>query len=142
MVEASNTTAKEGSAMTGLVVHQCPKCELRFSFRTELEYHLKEDHPAPAIPHDTTDSPDTGRAGETSPAPLPAVRPVAVRGDGSTSKRRLAALVCAIATVALVAYVAIVISNVWTAVVITALVVALATFYVRHARGRARIPRR
>lgn len=32
--------------MTGLVVHQCPKCELRFSFRTELDYHLREDHPA------------------------------------------------------------------------------------------------
>ena len=34
--------------MTGLVVHQCPKCELRFSFRSELEHHLREDHPRPA----------------------------------------------------------------------------------------------
>lgn len=26
-------------------VHQCPKCELRFSFRTELEHHCREEHP-------------------------------------------------------------------------------------------------
>ncbi len=25
-------------------VHQCPICPLRFSFRTELEFHLREDH--------------------------------------------------------------------------------------------------
>jgi hypothetical protein len=26
-------------------VHQCPKCELRFSWRTELDDHLREEHP-------------------------------------------------------------------------------------------------
>ncbi len=26
-------------------VHQCPICELRFTFRTELESHLVADHP-------------------------------------------------------------------------------------------------
>ena len=26
-------------------VHQCPKCELRFALRTELEYHCREEHP-------------------------------------------------------------------------------------------------
>ena len=26
-------------------VHQCPKCELRYSLRTELDYHLREEHP-------------------------------------------------------------------------------------------------
>jgi hypothetical protein len=24
--------------------HQCPRCELRFSFRTEVENHLDTDH--------------------------------------------------------------------------------------------------
>lgn len=26
-------------------VHQCPKCELRFNFRTELDDHCWHDHP-------------------------------------------------------------------------------------------------
>jgi hypothetical protein len=25
-------------------VHQCPHCPLRYTYRTELEYHLREDH--------------------------------------------------------------------------------------------------
>lgn len=24
--------------------HQCPRCPLRFSFRTEVEYHVATDH--------------------------------------------------------------------------------------------------
>jgi hypothetical protein len=26
-------------------VHQCPRCELRFASRPELEDHLREEHP-------------------------------------------------------------------------------------------------
>jgi hypothetical protein len=26
-------------------VHQCPKCELRFTWRTELDDHCREEHP-------------------------------------------------------------------------------------------------
>ena len=26
-------------------VHQCPKCELRFTYQTELDYHCREEHP-------------------------------------------------------------------------------------------------
>lgn len=28
-----------------MTVHQCPKCELRFSWVTELEDHCRQDHP-------------------------------------------------------------------------------------------------
>ncbi len=28
-----------------MTIHQCPKCELRFSWNTELDNHLREDHP-------------------------------------------------------------------------------------------------
>lgn len=28
-----------------LTIHQCPKCELRFNYRTELDDHLWHDHP-------------------------------------------------------------------------------------------------
>ena len=28
-----------------MTVHQCPKCELRFSWITELDEHCREEHP-------------------------------------------------------------------------------------------------
>lgn len=28
--------------------HQCPRCPLMFSFRTEVEYHLASDHRPPS----------------------------------------------------------------------------------------------
>src|SRR5262249_17403322 len=35
--------------MTGIRIHQCPQCELRFTSRSELEHHLADDHrPRPA----------------------------------------------------------------------------------------------
>jgi hypothetical protein len=27
------------------MIHQCPKCELRFERATELDYHCRNDHP-------------------------------------------------------------------------------------------------
>jgi hypothetical protein len=27
------------------MMHQCPKCELRFAYQTELDYHCRNDHP-------------------------------------------------------------------------------------------------
>lgn len=40
-----------------MTIHQCPKCELRFAFKTELEDHCRTDHPDfqhvyPAVHHD------------------------------------------------------------------------------------------
>lgn len=31
--------------MTGAL--QCPRCSLRFARKTELDWHLREDHPRP-----------------------------------------------------------------------------------------------
>jgi hypothetical protein len=28
-----------------MTVHQCPKCELRFTWKTELDDHCTNDHP-------------------------------------------------------------------------------------------------
>jgi hypothetical protein len=28
-----------------MTVHQCPKCELRFAWKTELDDHCRTDHP-------------------------------------------------------------------------------------------------
>jgi hypothetical protein len=27
------------------MIHQCPKCELRFDHKTELDQHCRDDHP-------------------------------------------------------------------------------------------------
>jgi hypothetical protein len=28
-----------------MTIHQCPKCDLRFNWRTELDDHCRTDHP-------------------------------------------------------------------------------------------------
>ena len=28
-----------------MTVHQCPKCELKFSYKTEVDDHCRQDHP-------------------------------------------------------------------------------------------------
>ena len=28
-----------------MTIHQCPKCELRFTWKTELDDHCNQDHP-------------------------------------------------------------------------------------------------
>ena len=28
-----------------MTIHQCPKCELRFTWQTELDYHIRNEHP-------------------------------------------------------------------------------------------------
>ncbi|HEY8300650.1 MAG TPA: hypothetical protein VIG48_02000 [Jatrophihabitans sp.] len=40
-----------------MTVHQCPKCELKFSYKTEVDDHCRHDHPEfrheyPAVHHD------------------------------------------------------------------------------------------
>ena len=32
-----------------MAVHQCPRCALQFTFRTEVEYHLAADHRPPSL---------------------------------------------------------------------------------------------
>ncbi len=45
-------------------VHQCPGCELRFRYKTELEYHWREDHePLPEVEPE----PGVDRAGDEEP---------------------------------------------------------------------------
>ena len=46
-----------------MTVHQCPKCELRFGWRTELDDHCWHDHPEfrheyPATAHPVAAVPD------------------------------------------------------------------------------------
>ncbi len=41
-------------------VHQCPRCELRFISRPELEEHLREAHQVSTEPATTNDPDRTG----------------------------------------------------------------------------------
>jgi nucleotide-binding universal stress UspA family protein len=64
-------------------IHQCPRCELRFAYLTELQDHLRRDHlPAPE---------------DDVPAPSPAVAgvitvPIDPAGDSTRAVRIAAAL--------------------------------------------------
>jgi hypothetical protein len=133
--------------MTGLVVHQCPKCELRFSFRTELEHHLTVDHPAPAtvrqaaVQVDEAQTP-TAAGGASLPRAPASVPSAASDGFGGAGwGARLPALLLAVLSVLAVAYTALFVS-ISTAVIIAVLVLALAGIYVRRSRGRPRLPHR
>ena len=127
--------------MTGLVLHQCPKCELRFSFRSELEHHLREDHPQPA---EVEPTPAVKDAETPVAVPLPKAPPVMptpeTRRRPAWSRARLAAFLLAFAGVLLVTYAAVFVST-STAVVLAALALALSWVHVRRSRGRARLPR-
>ena len=49
----------------GMTVHQCPRCELRFLNKNELQWHLDHDHPAPQVAEpersDASDAPVSRR---------------------------------------------------------------------------------
>lgn len=128
--------------MTYSVVHQCPKCELRFSFRSELEYHLNADHPVPAAVERTSAKP----AEPASPGTLLATPPVATAVDTARpvdARRRLplVGLLLAVAAVLLVAYAAVVVS-VSTTVIIAVAALLVVAIYARRYRGWPRVPRR
>jgi hypothetical protein len=47
--------------------HQCPRCLLIYTYRTELEFHLREDH-EPATPRPDRHEADTDST-RTQPTP-------------------------------------------------------------------------
>ena len=46
-----------------MTVYQCPKCELKFSWRTERDHHCREEHPD--FQHEYHESPQ-----ESPPPPV------------------------------------------------------------------------
>jgi hypothetical protein len=123
--------------MTYSVVHQCPKCELRFSFRSELEHHLRSDHPAPA---------SVERA-MVDVATVPAATALLVAPAAAASARRarrqlpVVSLFLVLAAVLLVTCAAMFLSLSAT-VMITVAVLLLVGMYGRRSRGWPRVPHR
>ncbi|HET6875957.1 MAG TPA: hypothetical protein VFH38_00355 [Jatrophihabitans sp.] len=59
-----------------MTVHQCPKCELRFDWPTEVEDHCRAEHPefhhdypVRGVHHNDTDQPRRAGAGGGSAPP-------------------------------------------------------------------------
>jgi hypothetical protein len=68
--------------MTGLThIRQCPRCELRFTSSSELEYHLANDHhPRRPVAVKTADV--------MAPAVAPLLAPPAAEGNGMAAPSR------------------------------------------------------
>ena len=60
-----------------MTIHQCPKCELRFDFKTELDDHCWHDHPEfrheYPVQHLPPERPAVDDAAHLPPAPRPTV---------------------------------------------------------------------
>jgi hypothetical protein len=56
-----------------MTIHQCPKCELRFTWQTELDDHCRQDHPQfrHEYPYRKTARPET----QAQPVDGPATHP-------------------------------------------------------------------
>lgn len=59
-----------------MTIHQCPKCELRFEWKAELDDHCWHDHPefrhdypASPAPHPAADPPPRAHVASRGPAP-------------------------------------------------------------------------
>jgi Flp pilus assembly protein TadB len=129
--------------MIGSLVHQCPKCELRFSFRTELEHHLREDHPLPATAERPSPATvDEAHARITLATPTPAQTSAkTVQRRAPWPRARLAGLLFAVAALLVVAYAALFVS-IASALAVAAALLVVSVIYLRRTRGRARVPRR
>ena len=52
-----------------MTIHQCPKCELRFSWPTELDDHCRNDHPEFHHDYPATPAPREAAAAVARSAP-------------------------------------------------------------------------
>jgi hypothetical protein len=121
--------------MTGVRIRQCPRCELRFTSSSELEYHLAYDH----HPRPSADSPRAAVA-------IALVRPghlLRAEPDRTVASRRRSHLpgwILGSIVVALFFLVGSFASGSMTLITV-ALALALTGFYLSWARTRARLRR-
>src|SRR3954447_17825413 len=81
----------EATAMTRMHIRQCPRCELRFTSSSELEYHLSNDHhPRPSSDDDevAAATPNLPSAPQAESGADPAVVPRPAGSGWKVSVRR------------------------------------------------------
>lgn len=82
------TAGTEAKAMTRMHVRQCPRCELRFTSSSELEYHLSNDH-RPRLSNDDDEfaaaAPSRPRLPDRSPAMIWLSRLLQRPADGKST---------------------------------------------------------
>jgi hypothetical protein len=54
-----------------MTIHQCPKCELRFTWKTELDDHCANDHPQFKHEYPVRKPAGTGRHDQPGTVPAP-----------------------------------------------------------------------
>jgi hypothetical protein len=54
-----------------MTIHQCPKCELRFTWKTELEDHCQQDHPQFKHEYPVRKAASTSQPGQPGAAQAP-----------------------------------------------------------------------
>jgi Flp pilus assembly protein TadB len=125
--------------MIGMPVRQCPRCELRFTSRSELEYHLANDHQPPraAIPPTTV---AVVEAPSEDPSPQPTQTSMSAASAPHGTRRwshpiGWLFLVVGLVVIALLAWLA----STPAALIAAAAVVALTAAYLWRARTRARL---
>ena len=120
--------------MTGLHIRQCPRCELRFTSSSELDYHLSNDHHKRPSAHDERPAPALLSPASTPPrAPFPSVPSIPM-----SPRVRVPVWMVTLAGAALIIVVAL-FEPTSTALITTGLVVGLVVCYRWRARVRMRL---
>ena len=124
--------------MTGIRIHQCPQCELRFTSSSELEHHLADDHRPRANannPPTAPQEPAESAPGPQSKEPEPAAEPTRT---AAANRARLPWHVVLGAALVAVLVVLIVVGYAVAAWVVGAMLVALTVFLSWRRRTNAR----
>jgi hypothetical protein len=118
--------------MTGMRIRHCPRCELRFTSSSELDYHLAYDHhPRPSA--------DSMPVAVTTLAPRgPSFQAEPGRTAATNRRMRLPGRILGLTVVALVVLVGS-FTSASTTLITVGLALALTGFYLSYARTRGRL---
>jgi hypothetical protein len=123
--------------MTALHIRQCPRCELRFTSSSELDYHLSNDH----RPRATVDEPGSTPVAAPPPPPRSHASQAAVTDLAAASRSQVLAWVITLTGLFLVILAAW-IASIPIALITAGLVLVLVGCYGWRHAARMRLLRR
>jgi hypothetical protein len=123
--------------MTALHIRQCPRCELRFTSSSELDYHLSNDH----RPRATVDEPGSNPVAAPPPPPPSHASQATVTDLAAASRSQVLAWVVALTGLFLVILAAW-IASIPIALITAGLVLVLVGCYGWRHAARMRLLRR